>query len=109
MATICRSTDLSRVSLDCEVDFIPEIISYKKAAFDRSYNCRLHRLFCLLDTHQCQAVGRSEVIFTLLQFQYLLPDLQIDKFVNTNGLKARVEDSDIDFEGFKSLMEQIVS
>jgi hypothetical protein len=35
----------------------------------------------------------------------LLPDLQIDKFVNENGIKPREEDRDIDLEEFKALLE----
>jgi len=65
-------------------------------------------LFSLLDTNECDTLSRQEVIYALLQFKDLLPDLQIDKYVTINGIKPRDEDEEIDFAGFKKLIEEIV-
>lgn len=62
----------------------------------------------MLDTNECDTLNRQEVIYALLQFKDLLPDLQIDKYVTINGIKPRDEDEEIDFAGFKKLIEEIV-
>lgn len=74
----------------------------------RNYNRELQELFDLLDTNQCESISQAEVIYSLIQFKDLIPDLQIDKFVNENGIKSREEDRDINFEEFKNLLESIV-
>lgn len=85
-----------------------EILNYKKAALQRNYNREFQELFEQLDTCQCESISHAEVIFTLIQFKDLIPDLQIDKFVTENGIKPREEDRDINLEEFKELLESIV-
>jgi len=45
----------------------------------------------------------------LLQFQDLLCDLQVDKYVTANGIKPREEDPDIGIDEFKDLIQIMIA
>jgi Ca2+-binding EF-hand superfamily protein len=74
-----------------------------------SYDKKFKELFTLIDLNNCETITTLEVIFTLLQFKDLLPDLDIDRFVSDNEIKPKEKDPEIGFEEFKTLITSIIN